>query len=81
MQDLSHLSDGSLAVSSMSGGNTVSSNDAAMTAPGSEPVDPMPNQDSRADPSLTWTHTPVSVLGHGAEYAPWPAVWRETPDG
>ena len=42
MQDLSHLSDGSLAVSSMSGGNTVSSNVAAMTAPGSPPVDQMP---------------------------------------
>lgn len=81
MQDLSHMSDGSLAVSSMSGGNTVSSNVAAMTAPGSPPVDQMPAADDQADPALTWTADHRTVLVHGAEYAPSPAVWKDTANG
>ena len=79
--DLSRLAEGSLAVSAMSGGNTVSSNAAAMTAPGSPPVDRMPNQAELADPSLELTAKPVSVLVSGTGYTPAPVTWKETPNG
>jgi hypothetical protein len=79
MQDLSHLAAGSLAVSSMSGGNTVSSNAAALTAPGSTPVDPPAVL--KADPALEFTAKHVSVYEHGGGYAPSPPVWKETTDG
>lgn len=81
MEDLSRLSEGSLAVSSMSGGNTVSTNEAALTAPGSPPVDAMPNQSSQADPTLTLTAKHVSVYEHGTGYAPSAPAWKDTPNG
>jgi hypothetical protein len=81
MQDLSHLAAGSLAVSAMSGGNTVSTNAAALTAPGSPPVDVMPESAAHADPGLTFTAKHRTVLTAGAGYAPSPAVWKETSDG
>jgi hypothetical protein len=79
MQDLSHLAAGSLAVSSMSGGNTTSSNVAAQTAPGSPPVDPPAK--IQGDPALEFTAKPVSVYERGVGYAPSPPVWKETTDG
>lgn len=51
-QDLSELASGSLAVSSMAGGNMSSTNRPAMTAPGSPPVDPLPPADEQGDPAI-----------------------------
>jgi hypothetical protein len=81
MQDLSSLAQGSLSVSSMSGGNTVSSNEAALTAPGSPPVDRVPGVGEQPDPALTWTAKTVSVYEHGSGYAPQPAMWKDTGNG
>jgi hypothetical protein len=81
MEDLSHLAAKALAVSSMSGGNTVSSNEAAMTGPGSPPVDAMPNQKEQADPALTVTAHARTTRTQGGPYAPSAPVWKETPDG
>jgi len=81
MIDLSHLAQGSLSVSSMSGGNTTSSNAAAMTAPGSAPVDRLPSASQFGDPSLEFTAKPVGVYERGSGYAPSPPAWKETADG
>ena len=51
MQDLSHLATNSLTVSSMAAGNMVSSNEQAMTAPGSRPVDPLPGREDQGGPN------------------------------
>jgi hypothetical protein len=56
MQDVSHFlpSDPitALSPSSMAAGNMVSSNKFAMTAPGSDPVDPLPPAKDQGDPSI-----------------------------
>ena len=52
MKDLSSLAAGSLTVSSMAAGNMVSSNEHAQTAPGSRPVDPLPDRTDQGDPAL-----------------------------
>ena len=52
MQDLSNLAANSLTVTSQAGGNMMSSNAQAMTAPGSRPVDPLPDRDRQDDPNL-----------------------------
>jgi hypothetical protein len=50
--DLSELADDSMWPSSMAGGNMQSSNKLAMTAPGSEPVDPVPDRSEQGDPHV-----------------------------
>ena len=84
MQDLSSLplAKTALWVSSMSGGNTTSSNANAMSAPGSVPVDPMPNARDTADPAvgpmedipLNFPPRPISD-----SFTPSAVSWKETP--
>jgi len=55
MEDLSHMLSprtGLTAGESMAGGNTMSRPDSAMSAPGSEPVNPLPAMAEMDDPSL-----------------------------
>jgi hypothetical protein len=56
MEDLSHLCPGgpvtALAPTSQAGGNMMSSNDLAMTAPGGRPVDPLPDRAEQGDPAI-----------------------------
>lgn len=80
VQNLSALAADSLAVSAMSGGNTVSSNAAAMTAPGSPPVDRMPPEDEQPDPALTLTDKPLSVAVSPPAYTPGPVAWKLLPE-
>jgi hypothetical protein len=84
MQDLSGLplAKTALWVSSMSGGNTTSSNANAMSAPGSVPVDPMPNAKDAADPTVgPMQDVPVGKLAERIDnsYAPSAVSWKETP--
>jgi hypothetical protein len=57
MQDLSHLLPGdpvtALAPTSQAGGNMMSDNKLAGTAPGSPPVDPLPPAKEQADPKIS----------------------------
>lgn len=57
MQDLSNLIPGdpitTLSPTSMAGGNMMSDNKLAMTAPGSQPVDPLPPAKEQADPKVS----------------------------
>lgn len=84
MQDLSGLplAKTALWVSSMSGGNTTSSNANAMSAPGSVPVDPMPTAKEAADPAVG----PMEDVAVGSpprridtSYSPSPVSWKGTP--
>jgi hypothetical protein len=51
-QDLSGMAKDSMWPSSMAGGNMASSNEKAMTAPGSDPVDPLPDRAKQGDPTV-----------------------------
>jgi hypothetical protein len=57
MEDLSHLLPGdpitALAPTSQAGGNMMSDNKLAHTAPGSQPVDPLPPAKEQADPEIS----------------------------
>ena len=81
MQDLSSMAKNGPWITSQAGGNMMSSNEQAMTAPGSLPADPLPDRSEQGDPKVTATAKPRSVLTHGTTYAPSPAVWKETPNG
>ena len=81
MEDLSHLATKSLAVTSQAGGNMMSSNELAQTAPGSQPVDPLPDRAKQGDPTLDVTDKPISVLTHGSGYTPSRPAWKETVNG
>jgi hypothetical protein len=50
--DLSGLAKDSMWVTSQAGGNMVSSNDGAHTAPGSQPVDKLTDRDVQSDPHV-----------------------------
>lgn len=52
VRDLSHLAKNSMWPSSQAGGNMVSDNDEAMTAPGSQPVDKLTDRDVQSDPTV-----------------------------
>ena len=56
MQDLSSVLPGdpitALVPTSQAGGNMMSSNKQAMTAPGSEPVDPLPDRSEQGNPKV-----------------------------
>jgi hypothetical protein len=52
VQDLSNLAKDSMWVTSQAGGNMTSSNEKAMTAPGSPPVDPLPDRAKQDDPTV-----------------------------
>ena len=79
MQDLSSLAAGSLAPTSQAGGNMMSSNAQAMTAPGSEPVDPLPDRTKQGNPSLdVGAKQPVGTAQdrRPQSYTPTPAAWK-----
>jgi hypothetical protein len=81
MQDLSHLAAGSITATSQAGGNMVSSNEQAMTAPGSRPVDPLPDRDKQGDPRLDVpAATPVGTAAarRPVSYSPSPVSWKDT---
>lgn len=56
-QDLSSLAKNSLAPTSQAGGNMVSSNEQAMTAPGSQPVDVLKDRDVQSDPTIEMSNS------------------------
>ena len=80
MKDLSSLAADALTVSSMAAGNMVSSNEHAMTAPGSRPVDPLPDRTDQGDPALDIPGPrPVGDTGRpepGHSYSPAPLTWK-----
>jgi hypothetical protein len=78
MKDLSHLAKDSMWPTSQAGGNMMSSNAAAMTAPGSLPADPLPPEKEQGDPAVTLP----GLLPSGTDgkpkprdYTPSPARW------
>lgn len=83
LQDLSHLAVNSITATSQAAGNMTSSNRQAMTAPGSQPVDPLPPTMDQDDPNLTMSpEIPVGTSGkpepgNGPPAAPRPA-WGKT---
>lgn len=83
-QDLSELADGSLAVSSMAGGNMSSTNRPAMTAPGSPPVDPLIPAEQQGDPAIKLgreSEPGTSGKPQASEqssYTPAPVRWGKT---
>lgn len=80
MQDLSSLATDSMWVTSQAGGNMTSSNEKAMTGPGSEPVDPLPDRDRQGDPALDiGTSKPPSVNTAGGGYTPSSVTWKAAP--
>ena len=80
MQDLSDLARNGPWVTSQAGGNMVSSNAEAQTAPGSLPSDTLPDRDHQGDPAVTASDmvplgTPPARITTGG-YAPSPSVWK-----
>ncbi len=81
MQDLSNLARNGPWVTSQAGGNMMSSNEQAMTAPGSDPADPLPDRTKQGDPTVDVVPKPRSVLTHGVAYSPAAVAWKEIPNG
>jgi hypothetical protein len=68
---------------SMAAGNMMSSNDEAMTAPGSKPTDPLPDRDEQGDPKITASSGPAVVRGGrdhhpSGGYRPGTPAWKNT---
>jgi hypothetical protein len=64
MRDLSPLAKNSVTATSQAAGNMTSSPDNAMTAPGSQPVDPLPPTADQDDPDIAMPRPiPVSWTG------------------
>jgi hypothetical protein len=78
MQDLSAMAKSGPWVTSQAGGNMMSSNEQAMTGPGSPPADPLPDRNHQGDPAVTLTGKPRAVLEHGSAYSPSPVAWKDT---
>jgi hypothetical protein len=81
VQDLSDLAKDSIWSSSMAAGNMTSSNELAMTAPGSDPVDPVEPAADQGDPTIP-LGAPMKTGTSGkpqasrqASYTPSPARW------
>lgn len=84
MQDLSGEARFGPWVTSQAAGNMVSSNERAMTAPGSQPVDPLPDRAHQGDPEVeVGAAQPVGTPASrsAAEYRPVPVMWRMTVNG
>lgn len=85
IRDISDLAADSLTPTSQAGGNMMSSNSAAMTAPGSEPVDPLPDRKEQGNPALD---VPAAEMKPGTDgkprarggsgYAPGAPGWGKT---
>jgi hypothetical protein len=73
-RDLSRLADNAITATSQAAGNMMSSNATAMTAPGSQPVSPLPPAADQDTPNLTMT----SQLepGHSGKEDPRPGDWN-----
>jgi hypothetical protein len=69
MQDLSQLAQDSMWPTSQAAGNMTSSNDQAMTAPGSLPVTPLPDRQHQDDPNVSMSGPPVPVCYSGKPQA------------
>lgn len=71
-------------VTSQAGGNMTSSNEQAMTAPGSRPVDPLPDRTDQGDPKVTVPAAtpPGQPSGRVHDgYTPSPLSWKKADDG
>lgn len=71
-------------VTSQAGGNMTSSTEKAMTAPGSVPVDPLPDRAKQGDPTVTLPEAtkpgePDGRVHDG--YQPSPVSWKKVTDG
>lgn len=88
MRDLSDLAKDSMWITSQEGGNMVHDNTGAWSAPGSEPVTPMPPAERQPDPAVTFSgdELPVGTPPRRGEqsYTPSPVKWgpadQDTPD-
>lgn len=84
MRDLSSLAEDSMWVTSQEGGNMIHDNTGAFSAPGTEPVTPMPDVQHMPDPHVTPagerlpTGTPPRRM---TEYSPSPVRWGPADDG
>jgi hypothetical protein len=81
MQDLSSLAKNGPWVTSQAGGNMMSSTEQALTAPGSVPVDPLPDREHQGEPSLDMSASvPVGTAGKRkpTAYTPTPVAWKDT---
>jgi hypothetical protein len=58
MQDLSHLADNSMWPTSQEAGNMMSGRPAAMSAPGSDPVTPLPPAKDQGTPHVEYSAGP-----------------------
>jgi hypothetical protein len=67
---------GGMWATAQGGGNMLSSNEEAMTAPGSKPVTPMPSLGEQQDPAVAAEHVAPSVLVDGGEPEPG-AAWDD----
>jgi hypothetical protein len=84
MQDLSNMAADSMWVTSQAGGNMVSSNEGAHTAPGSQPVDKLTDRDVQSDPHVEMppqqapgTDGKPSARGQDS-YSPARPAWKAT---
>jgi hypothetical protein len=57
MKDLSQMARNGPWITSQAGGNMTSSTAGAMTAQGSQPVDPLPDRSKQGDPELAMSDT------------------------
>lgn len=78
MQDLSHMAANGPWATSQAGGNMMSSNEQAMTAPGSPPADPLPDREHQGDPTVTPIANPRSVMVGDGSFTPTPVAWKDT---
>jgi hypothetical protein len=79
MQDLSGEARFGPWATSQAGGNMVSSNEQAMTAPGSQPSDPLPDREHQGDPAVQASATlPVGTAPSRLPmaYQPVPVTWK-----
>lgn len=84
MQDLSSLADGSITATSQAGGNMMSGRGKAMSAPGSQPVDPLPPAKEQGDPQLDMPSSQTRPGDDGkpraraGSYSPSAPAWKNT---
>lgn len=80
MRDLSGLARDAMWVTSQEGGNMVHDNSPAMTAPGSQPVTPVPKAESQPDPAVEMPSSrAVGEDGRpapGKSYSPAARQWK-----
>lgn len=83
MEDLSSLAKDSMWATSQAGGNMMSDPATAMTAPGSDPVDPLPPAKDQGHPHVTFSSPEIKpgtdgkpqASGQAGPYKPSPPKW------